>query len=82
MKLSEWLEKNTKTQRWLASKMKCDQGRISRLVTGAVMPSAKTIALVEKITDGEVELADWLTKKPKPKKPKCVGPTCSLQERE
>ncbi len=81
MKLAEWLETNTKTQRWLASKMKCDQGRISRLVTGAVMPSAKTIALVEKITDGKVELADWLKpelKKPKTKKPKCVGPTCKL----
>ncbi len=54
------MEENMKTQRWLASKMKCDQGRISKLASGKVMPTAKTIALVAKITKNAVKLSDWL----------------------
>ncbi len=78
MKLSAWLEKNAKTQAWFAKRLKCDQGRVSKLASGEVMPTMNTIRKIELITKNEVSFRDWVVAT---KKPKCVGPTCSVPQR-
>ncbi len=60
MKLGAWMKTKGKTQAWLAKQMKTDQGHVSELVNGKVMPKMGTINKVDKITNGDVSYPDWV----------------------
>lgn len=69
MKLLAWRLAQELTQKELAALLRSDQGHVSDLETGKITPTILTIALVSKVTRGQVAWTDWAPEKKVWKKP-------------
>lgn len=64
MKLAAWIDLNKehgKTRAWLAEELKVHPGSVDQWCNGRRKPRVETIAEIEKLTDGQVTLRDWIT---------------------
>jgi transcriptional regulator with XRE-family HTH domain len=59
-KLRRFLEKHELTQEAFAAKAKVPGPQVSLWLSGKRRPGPDSIAKIEKATDGEITLADWV----------------------
>ncbi len=59
MQLREWLEKEGRSMSWLAIKLRVTNYRASRICDGIGI-GASEIADISKLTDGKVNINDWV----------------------
>lgn len=60
MTLKEWMDREEKTQDWVALQLCCDQAHVSRLCTGKAVGSPTTIVRIGEMTNGDVTLEDMV----------------------
>ena len=59
MHLSEWIEKENKTQQEVADALGCGQADISRYCSGEAIPRPDRMAKIVELTGGEVQPNDF-----------------------
>lgn len=60
MTLAQWLKQKKMSQTAFAKLIGSDQGHISDLVRGKVMPRPARIVRIAKVTKGAVRFEDWV----------------------
>lgn len=60
-KLSDWLTRNDRTQRWLARQVGVSPITVTRWRTLKHTPALPTLYRIERLTNGEVPVAAWHT---------------------
>jgi len=64
MTLHDWLEKQGKTQRWLAEALGATRGHVSHLISGTRRPGWDLMAKIMEISKDEVRPEDFMPKRP------------------
>lgn len=59
MQLNDWLKKEERTKVWLANKMGVQYHKVVHLCNG-IGADAETIMKVANVTNGEVNINDWV----------------------
>ena len=59
MTLKEWLKKHGRKQTWMAEQLGISVVHMSRVATGAVLPSRDLIYRIEDATEGAVTASSW-----------------------
>lgn len=59
MKLSHWLDREKRTDSWLAERVGRDRSIITRIKNGDALPSVEVAAAIQRLTGGEVTATDY-----------------------
>lgn len=64
MKLSHWLDREKRTDSWLAERVGRDRSIITRIKNGDALPSVEVAAKIQVITEGMVTATDYERRQP------------------